>query len=176
MGENTVLDSLVDENVELVRSGVRVIGSAPAELYRDGHDRIASGGVGRHFRHVLEFYDCLLHCGDGTVDYQARRRDPRVERDAGYAAEAAGRIVTRLDALRTASGDRVLTVASEVHDRSGAPIQVRSSLARELAVLASHTIHHYAIVAILLRQGGVTIPRDFGVAPSTLRYLASREA
>jgi len=121
MGENTVLDSLVDENVELVRSGVRVIGSAPAELYRDGHDRIASGGVGRHFRHVLEFYDCLLHCGDGTVDYQARRRDPRVERDAGYAAEAAGRIVTRLDALRTASGDRVLTVASEVHDRAERP-------------------------------------------------------
>jgi len=176
MGENTVLDSLVDENVELLRSGVAVITSAPAELYRDGHDRIASGGVGRHFRHVIEFYECLLNAEHDRIDYQARRRDPRVERDAGYAAEAAQRAIHRLHALRSAPVDRACAVVSEVQDSSGAPITVRSSLGRELAVLASHTIHHYAIVAMLLRQGGVEVPQDFGVAPSTLRYLASSEA
>jgi hypothetical protein len=44
---------------------------------------------------------------------------------------------------------------------------VRSTLARELRALASHTIHHYALVAVVLRLRGVAVPAHFGVAPST---------
>jgi hypothetical protein len=40
-------------------------------------------------------------------------------------------------------------------------------MARELGMLLSHTVHHYALIAMLLRARGIEPPADFGVAPST---------
>jgi len=42
-----------------------------------------------------------------------------------------------------------------------------STSARELAFVISHTIHHQAIIAVLLASQGVAVPHRFGVAPST---------
>ena len=53
---------------------------------------------------------------------------------------------------------------------------MESSVSRELQVLSSHTIHHFALIAITLRMHGVELDSDFGMAPSTLRYLASKTA
>jgi hypothetical protein len=44
---------------------------------------------------------------------------------------------------------------------------VTSSLARELRSVASHTVHHFALVALQLRLAGVAVDPRFGVAPST---------
>jgi hypothetical protein len=49
---------------------------------------------------------------------------------------------------------------------------MESSIDRELQVLSSHTIHHFALIAMTLRLHGVEMPPDFGMAPSTLRYQA----
>ncbi len=56
---------------------------------------------------------------------------------------------------------------------NGDAVETDSTLERELAMLASHTVHHYAIVALLLRIKGVVVPETFGVAPSTQRHIAS---
>jgi hypothetical protein len=45
-----------------------------------------------------------------------------------------------------------------------------SSARRELQFLLSHTVHHYALIAMICRQYGVGVEEDFGVAPSTLKY------
>ena len=64
----------------------------------------------------------------------------------------------------------------------GAPPEVpegqwpESTLERELYVLVSHTIHHYALVAVLLRTLGVDPGPEFGVAPSTLRHWEAAKA
>jgi hypothetical protein len=170
----TGIDSLIDENVDLLRCGLQVMEALPDELYREGHDRATDGGVGRHFRHVIEFYDRLVLPHGTTVDYGSRRRDARVEADATYAATVVRRIIGTLEALRGAAPDSELTVVTEVLDAEGRPVRTRSSVGRELAVLASHTIHHYAIIALLLRGSGVQLPEHFGIAPSTLRYAASQ--
>lgn len=48
------------------------------------------------------------------------------------------------------------------------PVIGWSTLARELAFVMSHTIHHQAIVALLLEQQGGGVPDErFGYAPST---------
>jgi hypothetical protein len=45
-----------------------------------------------------------------------------------------------------------------------------SSRARELAFVVSHTIHHQAIIALLLEMQGIGIEsKDFGYSPSTPR-------
>jgi uncharacterized damage-inducible protein DinB len=46
---------------------------------------------------------------------------------------------------------------------------VASSAFRELQFLASHTIHHHAMVALLCRVAGQPVPEHLGLAPSTLR-------
>ena len=51
-----------------------------------------------------------------------------------------------------------------------------TSLARELEFLVSHTVHHYALVAVLAHAHGVIMPADFGMAPSTLKYRQTLSA
>jgi hypothetical protein len=46
----------------------------------------------------------------------------------------------------------------------------RSSAERELQFLLSHTVHHYALIALMLRTQGYEPGAEFGVAPSTLAY------
>ena len=54
-------------------------------------------------------------------------------------------------------------------------ITSQSSVSRELVYLIEHSIHHYAIIAIALRNefGHVKIPADFGVAYSTSRHKSN---
>ena len=47
------------------------------------------------------------------------------------------------------------------------PIAVPTSLARELVFALQHTIHHQAIIAVLLQPIGVATPSRFGYAPAT---------
>jgi uncharacterized damage-inducible protein DinB len=39
-----------------------------------------------------------------------------------------------------------------------------------LKFVLEHSIHHFALVGLLMRQMGYDIPREFGVAPSTIAY------
>jgi len=52
---------------------------------------------------------------------------------------------------------------------------VFSNLARELQFLASHTVHHYALIALTLTALGVPVDADFGMAPSTLRHAERQQ-
>jgi uncharacterized damage-inducible protein DinB len=45
-----------------------------------------------------------------------------------------------------------------------------TTFGRELQYLLSHTVHHFALIGVMLRLLGVDPGSDFGVAPSTLRY------
>jgi uncharacterized damage-inducible protein DinB len=104
------------------------------------------------------------------VDYDRRARDPRTETDPLAALE-------RIDALREElterianQSDRSLSIRA---DEPGLPPNagfVPSTLARELRALASHTVHHYALLAVVLRLRGIDVPQSFGVAPSTLAH------
>ena len=40
-----------------------------------------------------------------------------------------------------------------------------STLGRELAYVNSHTIHHQALIAVLLELAGVPVPDHLGLAP-----------
>ena len=45
-----------------------------------------------------------------------------------------------------------------------------SSIGRELGFLLSHTIHHCALIAVMMRLRGLATPPGFGVAPATMRH------
>jgi len=44
-----------------------------------------------------------------------------------------------------------------------------------LQALSSHTIHHFALIAVTLRLHGIQVDPNFGMSPSTLRYRTARQ-
>jgi uncharacterized damage-inducible protein DinB len=126
------------------------------------------GSLGAQVRHCLDFYACLLDgLGTGRVDYDARDRDERLETRPELALARLDALEARLRAALAGAADRPLRV--RVDEPEGAAGRAASSLGRELRFLVSHTVHHFAIVGLLLRAAGRPVDPAFGVAPSTLR-------
>ena len=164
------LQLLVNENHHLLQQGIDLIGTLSESTYSLNKHELFSSGVGKHFRHILDFYDRLFAGEEGLIDYDARARDPRVESDPSYAVDRARSAMERLDGLITGGDAGRVTVRVETRAPDGVGLLTESSIGRELAQLASHTIHHYAIIALVLSIQGVAVPSGFGIAPSTLRH------
>jgi hypothetical protein len=130
--------------------------------------------LGAHLRHVIEHYEALVFpAAHGLVDYDSRARDPELEGNPAWASE-------RLLALHTQLGAwpaLALHLPVQVHGQAGSAgefsFAVASSIARELAFLASHTVHHFALLAPYCRQHGIPTPADFGQAPSTVAHKSA---
>jgi hypothetical protein len=154
-----------------LEQGIELAQRLDAEAFACPIPPVASS-IGAHVRHALDFVKALLRGLDsGRIDYDARERDERLERDPARAVEVLRALVARLDALPAAAHERALLVRHEA--APGTPAAEgwhRSSLARELDFLASHTIHHYALVALALRLRGIDPGAELGVAPSTLAH------
>ena len=167
----------LDQNLELLRQGLDLLERIDDDTYRAADDPAEAGsGVGPHLRHCVDAYECLLcGLGQGRVDYDARRRDAGVESDRRAGVAALDELAANLSLLADRDPDTELRVQADTPaDAPGA--WSRSTLRRELQFLVGHTVHHYALVAMILRRRGIEPGRDFGVAPSTLRHWARRES
>jgi hypothetical protein len=170
-------DLLIEANRDLLLEAINLVQSLDDHAYRDPAPGFARHCVGSHMRHVVEFYECFLGgLATSHIDYDARKRDLAVAADRTAA-------IARLHAVRKELAvepllrlDPVLWVRMEDSDDVPGDRYLTSSVARELQVLRSHTIHHYALIAMTLMAHGRTVPSDFGMAPSTLRRLASFSA
>lgn len=127
----------------------------------------ATGSVGEHVRHNLNFVGAVLSGARlGRIDYANRVRDVRVETDRGHAAGRFAGVIRELSRMRTGDAGKEVFVASELD----ASVVHRSSLGRELEFAHSHTVHHHAMIAENLRAMGIEMDAAFGVAPSTARF------
>lgn len=164
---------LTAHSLDLLAQGAELLSRLDAAQYT-GEPTPGSGTVGQHVRHVLDFYARFLAGLDaGDVRYDARERDSRVEHQPEVARQRALEMAGRLGQLPLADEQRALTVA---HDRAEDAPRCASSVGRELLFLASHTTHHYALIAVLLRLQGVEPGADFGVATSTLEHRRRQPA
>jgi hypothetical protein len=166
------------EENRLAGGCVRVLEQALALLERLD-DRLYSGtaglpvrsGVGSHLRHCLDFYQSFLEgARAGVVDYNRRERDELVARDRACAAVRVEIVIENLLALTDLDGDAPLLVSPEDTEPGAAGAWCASTIARELQFLLSHTVHHYALIALILRLQGFEPGEEFGVAPSTLAH------
>ena len=168
MPTNRAVVSSADQIAHLLDQLAVVVETLTDGEYRAVRAREISGSVGGHVRHCLD-HVCALVTGLPTrhVGYDARARGTAVERQRDIAALEARRLARALAALRDTDVDWDLDVELRTNATDEAVILVRSTLARELAFVASHTVHHFAIVALLLRDMGIGVPARFGHAPST---------
>jgi hypothetical protein len=162
---------LVAGCVSVLEQGLALIDRLDDRLYSGTARLPVQGGVGSHFRHCLDYYQSFLEgVRTGRVDYNRRERDALVARDRACAAVRIEIIIEELRALSDLPGDTTLLVSPEDDDPSDADAWCASTLARELQSLLSHTVHHYALVALILRLQGFEPGEEFGIAPSTLAY------
>lgn len=167
---NNNLTRLVEGARQTLVEGLTLLESVDDRSYSARPSTIETDSAGNHLRHCLEFFDCLLAgLASGEVDYAARKRDRAVAHDRVLGMLRIAEMIDRLQSLERLSGDERILVRCE-DDEEGR--WTPSTVSRELEFLRSHTVHHYALIAIILRCQSLAVPGAFGVAPSTLRFQA----
>ena len=160
----------------LVRALINEFGDASTlietlddKIYRLDSDQKRS--IGAHFRHNYDLVNnCMVGLRSGKVDYTRRERDPIMEQNRDHAIERMAMLRNNLEALPDELLDGPVQVRSEIDST----IWHYSSGLREIEFLLSHTVHHHAMIAEKLRGYGNFVPDNFGVAPSTLEFWATK--
>jgi len=112
----------------------------------------------------------------GSVDYDARRRDAALERSPQLARSRLLALQQRLARLGF-DLQQPLCVRGLAGLAGELAFALPSTLGRELVFVASHAVHHYALLASHLRQHGLPVPGEgFGVAPATRAHARSLSA
>lgn len=169
-------EAAITDNLFYLKQAFSLVDGLSREQYTHSNPPAYKNGIGPHLRHCMDHYELFTSgWSKGLVDYDRRQRKELQQQDP---AAMLAWISEQSEALAT------VTVNDFKH-----PLQVKmdcgsemedpwspSSVLRELQFLISHTVHHFALIAMILRDQGLSVPDGFGVAPSTLKYEAERTA
>jgi len=162
---------------DVLLQGLELLFKLSDRTYSRFLDAPYGASIGGHYSHVLEHFHCVVRSiRAGEINYDARERNPRLETEVTYAA------IATCDVLRAIKNydDQILRrpskVVNSVSYGSSEPSVIDTNIGRELAYCIGHSIHHYAIVRLICSQLGIDVPREFGVALSTLKYKSSMAA
>ncbi len=130
-----------------------------------------SSSVGAHIRHILDRFHCFLAgMPAGSIDYDARKRDKSIENNLDVAAFALVSVSRRIESMAALDDlETAITVCESVHHQ-GPAVTMPSTVGRELMGLVAHSIHHLAIIALIVKSYGYEMDSDFGKAASTILY------
>lgn len=169
------IERSVGSNRRLLEQGVELLERLTDEQYRERRGTWAA--VGAQYRHVLEHYRCLFAGIDaGVVDYDGRARDQTLEVSRAAAIGATRALHTELATLPRRPGAEPIRVQMRSLSTGPQPEWAGSTLARELQFLVSHTVHHYALIKLLLSPDGIDMNPEFGVAASTLAHARAEQS
>jgi len=148
--------------------------------------------MGSHVRHILDmFYAFELGVTQNEViDYDLRRRGAAIETSL---SDALTNINQTIDWIKntfvpthaqidtdTALLASVLSapakVKTEVCLSHTVSVHVESNVGRELIFVASHAVHHFALLATIAKLQGLSLDDHFGVAPATRTFLRQEQA
>jgi hypothetical protein len=131
---------------------------------------LSNSTIGQHLRHTLEFFICLEQGYEkGIVNYDKRGHNKLIETDKFIALNTIQKITDFISAQRT---DRSIKLEVGYDITTEEAITIESNYLRELIYNIEHAVHHMAIMKIGIREVApyITLPTDFGVAASTIRY------
>ena len=169
------LPALVDSNILVLQSAANILDRVSPHQFNQVIEPYISASMGKHFRHILDHYNCFLAGYEqGLIDYDDRPRNKRAEIDPGFASDTAKKVIKALEGLKykllDADSDRSLEVTLSTSVDEPAQSRADSSISRELIFLHGHTTHHFALIAILLKLLDLETEQGFGFSPSTLAY------
>jgi uncharacterized damage-inducible protein DinB len=118
-------------------------------------------------RHCLDHVSALIASTyTGVCAYDGRARGTEIETHRRAALAAVAGLIRVVAGLDPSLLEREIDVEIQL-DRAGTISHARSSFGRELLYVMSHTIHHNALVALMLRERGISVDPHLGLAPST---------
>lgn len=160
---NNILDQMADVIRQIPDSGFRV----PSET-------LNGSTLGQHFRHAIEFFECLAKGYDsGIICYDNRDHDKTIETSPVLALE----VIRRVQKFISESNlHKELKLEVSYDTQSDDTIEVASNMAREIIYNVEHVVHHMALVKIGINEvvPEVELPSGFGVAVSTIKYHQSQ--
>src|SRR5437899_11132806 len=154
---------LQDAIAEVLHQGESLLNSLRDGEYTRKLPTVFGSTVGGHYRHCLEHFQSLLQGLDADeINYDDRERNPRIENDRAFALTETRRILRGLASISTPFLDCPINVRSKVNYELDAASSIGSTVSRELMYAVAHTIHHYALIAVMCSVLEVTVPAGFG--------------
>jgi uncharacterized damage-inducible protein DinB len=128
---------------------------------------LGNNSIGQHVRHVAEMIQCLLNGYDQSiVDYDARKRDVRIETDRLFTLSVLQSFIGEIH-----RPDKGLTLQQSLCSES-----IHTTYYRELHYNMEHAIHHMALIRVALREMNLdAVSGNFGVAYATIQYKKEQE-
>jgi len=137
------------------------------EQYVQPCQSLLNATIGQHLRHIIELFQCLENgYDDGLINYEKRKRDIEIESDKELATALLSEINGGLD-----RPNKVLNLEACYEEDSNSPIVISTNFYREIAYNLEHTIHHMALIRVGISEvAQISLPAEFGVASSTIKY------
>ncbi len=158
---------------EIVVQIVKYLGNLNTVQYSQNISILSENSIGKHIRHILEGLESLENGYlTGIVNYDNRIRQEVYEQDI---SAAQNRFLEILESLENHEEKELFIAADYSGDESKVAL-LTSSYNREIAYNLEHAIHHLAILKIATKFAfpEITIPQNFGIAYSTLKFQNSR--
>lgn len=156
---------------EVLRQGESLLRAIDEAKYTRRVPSAFSSAIGGHYRHCLDHFQSLLRGLDADeVNYDHRDRDLRIENDREFALAETGRIARACQSIAPSFLSCPINVRSQVNYGAEEGALIGSTVGREMMYAVAHTIHHYALIAVMCGILEVPVPEGFGIAPSTLKY------
>lgn len=155
---------------EMINQIISLLNQIPDQDFNRSLEVYEDATLGKHFRHIYEFFDCLVNQCDGTeIDYGLRKREQSLE---NYTDIAKDRFLKLRDRLVELEEELPIEVYTDFKDELGQRQTVKSTLGRELMYAYDHAVHHLAIVRIGLASLSpeISIDESLGVAASTIQH------
>ncbi len=162
------MNNLKEASSQALTQLMALLKNIRGDQYNSSLHIFKGSSIGKHIRHVIEFYQCLFNASDTVINYDLRQRNSIIETDKNTAVNKIEEIMERIKLLNE---DRTIELHTNyVVDNNGSS-RFKTSLLRELAYNLEHTIHHMAILRIGLESlsPNYQFPENFGTAISTLR-------
>lgn len=123
-----------------------------------------NSSIGEHVRHIIELFQQLeVGYNTGVLNYDARKRDVRIQQNLDFAIESIAKIVESI----TKENKKIQLITLLTDDEN----LIETNYYRELMYNLEHCIHHQALLKIGFNYLGIDkLPEDYGVAKSTLIY------
>jgi hypothetical protein len=164
--KNANRKALIDANIKSLEEGETLLAGLNDDLYRKGVRPIFESTLGAHFRHFIEHYQCFfLQLPQRRFCYDDRQRNQALEEDLNIALNDISAVKSKFREFDFGSFEHTYTICDDQTEED-----VATSLERELIFLQSHTVHHYAIIAAIVRALGKTTLTGFGVAIATKNF------
>jgi hypothetical protein len=165
--------ALISAAGDVLQQGIALLDNVDQESYSHKEEGAWGSSIGAHYRHILDHFLCLIEgLSAGQINYDHRGRNRGIETSIEIARSTTHDLFEALTAIPDGVLNEECTVVYSVGYGESEAQAVRSVVARELMFCVGHAIHHYAIVKLISDARVVTLPSQFGIAPSTLKHQA----